>query len=189
MLSSLHPDNCAKNLYIGAVERTPLGSIWVAVSEDKLTTVVIGTRQSDFQHSLQSSGFWNIIVDHNRVVEPLTQLSQYLDGKRQVFNLSLDWSMMTSFQRQVLKLVYAIPYGDVLTYGEIAHRLGKPGAARAVGRANATNPMPLVIPCHRVVGSDGKLHGYGAPGGVATKAWLLELERGRENRNHPPRQH
>jgi methylated-DNA-[protein]-cysteine S-methyltransferase len=70
----------------------------------------------------------------------------------------------------------AIPYGHVTTYGDLARQLGVPRAARAVGRAQATNPMPLVIPCHRVIGSDGGLHGYGAGDGLQTKAWLLHLE-------------
>jgi O-6-methylguanine DNA methyltransferase len=73
-------------------------------------------------------------------------------------------------------VVYAIPYGEVLTYADIAAQIGHPHASRAVGRANATNPMPLVIPCHRVIGRDGKLHGYGGRGGLQTKEWLLRME-------------
>ena len=90
--------------------------------------------------------------------------------------MSIDWSVLTPFQERALRATYDIPYGRVKTYGEIAQLLGNPRAARAVGRAEATNPMPLVIPCHRVIGSDGGLHGYGAGEGLATKAWLLELE-------------
>ena len=70
----------------------------------------------------------------------------------------------------------AIPYGETRTYGEIAAQIGTPNAPRAVGRANAANPMPLVIPCHRVIGTDGKLHGYGGAGGLKTKQWLLSME-------------
>ena len=70
-----------------------------------------------------------------------------------------------------------IPYGGVTTYSHLASGIGRPTAVRAVGRANATNPMPLVVPCHRVIGADGSLRGYGAPGGLETKAWLLALER------------
>jgi O-6-methylguanine DNA methyltransferase len=72
----------------------------------------------------------------------------------------------------------AIPYGQTRTYREIAAQIGTPNAPRAVGRANATNPMPLVIPCHRVIGTDGKLHGYGGAGGLKTKRWLLTMEGG-----------
>ncbi len=83
---------------------------------------------------------------------------------------------MKPFQLAALKLVCSVPYGRTTSYGAIAERLGEPGAARAVGRANATNPIPIIIPCHRILGADGKLHGYGARGGVETKARLLRLE-------------
>ena len=82
--------------------------------------------------------------------------------------------MMRSFQREALLATFAIPYGQTSTYGEIAMQIGRLRSARAVGRAEATNPMPLVIPCHRVLGSDGKLRGYG--GGLDIKKWLLRLE-------------
>jgi methylated-DNA-[protein]-cysteine S-methyltransferase len=89
----------------------------------------------------------------------------------------LDLSTSTNFQRNVLNLTLQIPFGHTSTYKDIAVQLGKMNAARAVGRVEATNPIPLVIPCHRVLGSDGSLHGYGGPGGIKLKAWLLELER------------
>jgi len=89
----------------------------------------------------------------------------------------VDWSNFSPFQLAALKATMKIPYGQVRTYSDIAAQIGRgPGAARAIGRAEATNPIPIVIPCHRVVGSDGDLRGYGAPGGKDTKAWLLRLE-------------
>jgi methylated-DNA-[protein]-cysteine S-methyltransferase len=105
------------------------------------------------------------------------QLSEYLSGERQAFDLPIDWEILPVFQRRALEATFAVPYGKTTTYASIASQLGKPRAARAVGRAEATNPMPLVLPCHRVLGSDGKLHGYGGPGGIGMKEWLLELER------------
>jgi methylated-DNA-[protein]-cysteine S-methyltransferase len=80
------------------------------------------------------------------------------------------------FQQEALKVVYAIPYGEIRTYADVAAQIARPHAYRAVGRANATNPMPLVIPCHRVIGKDGKLHGYGGGDGLPTKEWLLKME-------------
>jgi methylated-DNA-[protein]-cysteine S-methyltransferase len=106
----------------------------------------------------------------------LTTLSDYLDGKCKQFDMPIDWRGMTDFQVKVRQAVMAIPAGETSTYGQIAVDIGKPGAARAVGRVNATNPIPLVIPCHRIVGADGSMTGYGGVGGVETKQWLLALE-------------
>jgi methylated-DNA-[protein]-cysteine S-methyltransferase len=106
----------------------------------------------------------------------LAEINEYLFGIRKNFSVDIDWDIMDDFQRDVLSLSNEIPYGDLWTYGEIARRLDKPKAARAVGRALGSNPMPIIIPCHRVIGSDNKLHGYSAPGGVKIKAQLLEIE-------------
>jgi methylated-DNA-[protein]-cysteine S-methyltransferase len=101
------------------------------------------------------------------------QLEQYFAGERTEFDLELELEG-TQFERRVWDEVRAIPYGSTATYAEIAARIGRPGACRAVGRANAMNPVAVVIPCHRVVGSDGSLTGYA--GGIEMKRALLELE-------------
>lgn len=88
----------------------------------------------------------------------------------------LDWSQLTVFQRQVLEVVAAIPRGAQMTYGEVAKAIGKPAACRAVGAAIGRNPWPVLVPCHRVMGSSGKLTGFSAPGGIATKRRMLALE-------------
>jgi methylated-DNA-[protein]-cysteine S-methyltransferase len=101
------------------------------------------------------------------------QISEYFVGTRRVFDLSLAL-YGTSFQRQVWEHLLTIPYGHVITYGEIARAVGKPQAVRAVGAANARNPLSIIVPCHRVIGSDGSLTGYG--GGIWRKEWLLKHE-------------
>lgn len=101
------------------------------------------------------------------------QFAQYLSGERRQFNLPLDLRG-TPFQQEVWQAVSEIPYGEIRSYGEVAARMGRPSACRATGAANGRNPLPLVIPCHRVVGSTGHLTGYG--GGLELKAWLLRLE-------------
>jgi methylated-DNA-[protein]-cysteine S-methyltransferase len=106
----------------------------------------------------------------------MRQVREYLDGKRTKFDLPLDMTTMTDFQRQVLSAALKIPRGKWLTYGEVAKAIGRPQASRAVGQALGHNPVPIVIPCHRVLGSDGSLHGYSGGGGIQTKAWLLQLE-------------
>lgn len=164
-----------KKVYIGKADPTPLGPVWVAVSERGLVAVEIGSTQDSFNDYLQRMRF-DGVYDPEQTAEAIGQVREYLAGGRQQFDLAIDWSAMTAFQEAALRLTLAVPFGQVTTYGEIARQLGKPLAARAVGRAEATNPMPLVIPCHRVLGTDGGLHGYGAPGGIKTKAWLLELE-------------
>ena len=165
-----------KKVWIGKNQNTPLGMIWVGVSEKGLVAVEIQSDQDSFIHQVQGLGFQQIFLDQEHVKKPLQQLDEYLKGSRQNFELTIDWSVMKPFQEQALRATLDIPYGETSTYGAIARKIGKPQAARAVGRAEATNPMPLVIPCHRVLGASGGLRGYGAPGGVDTKAWLLRLE-------------
>jgi methylated-DNA-[protein]-cysteine S-methyltransferase len=106
----------------------------------------------------------------------LSQIEEYLQGRRRIFDFPLDLQGFTPLAGQVLAVCKAIPFGAVKTYRQIAADLDRPGMARFVGTMMAQNPLPLVIPCHRVVGSDRLLHGFGAPGGLQTKAWLLTLE-------------
>lgn len=102
------------------------------------------------------------------------QLGEYFAGRRRTFDLPLA-AEGTPFQQAVWRALEKIPYGEIRTYGEIARAVGNPAACRAVGMANHRNPLPVVIPCHRVVGADGRLTGYG--GGLEIKRLLLELER------------
>lgn len=102
-----------------------------------------------------------------------SQLAEYFSGKRQHFDLPLD-PRGTPFQRAVWDALLAIPYGETRTYGQLARQLGNPNATRAVGAANGRNPLSIVAPCHRVVGSTGELRGFA--GGLETKSFLLELE-------------
>jgi len=112
--------------------------------------------------------------DESRLRETIRQLGAYLAGKLEQFDLPLA-PEGTPFQLNVWRLLCEIPYGETISYGELARRTGNPNAARAVGLANGSNPIPIVIPCHRVIGSNGKLTGYG--GGLHIKEKLLALER------------
>ena len=107
--------------------------------------------------------------------EAATQLHDYFDGKRQGFTLPLAPAFGTAFQRRVWDALCAIPYGETRSYRDIAEALGLKGA-RAIGQANGRNPIPIIIPCHRVVAADGSLGGYSGDGGPVTKHFLLTLE-------------
>ncbi len=106
----------------------------------------------------------------------LSQLQDFFAGRRRRFDLPLDLGGLTPFARDVLAALCQVPAGATVSYGELADRAGHPGAARAVGRVMAGNPLPLVVPCHRVVGASGALTGYSGASGVATKHWLLAFE-------------
>ncbi len=106
--------------------------------------------------------------------ETQRQLDEYFSGQRRAFELPLSMTG-TQFQRSVWSALREIGYGETASYGEIAARVGQPGAARAVGIANARNPVSIIVPCHRVIGADGTLTGYG--GGLPRKQYLLDLER------------
>jgi methylated-DNA-[protein]-cysteine S-methyltransferase len=135
------------------------------------------TLEADFSHLIEQRYNSRVIYDESRTLEVINQLADYLNGTRRQFSLAIDFSSLTPFQVEVLRITSQIPYGETRTYQEIAVQIGKQHAARAVGRVEATNPIPLIIPCHRVLGSDGTLHGYGGPGGIKLKAWLLDLEK------------
>lgn len=104
----------------------------------------------------------------------ITQLDQYLAGERQQFDMTLDWSLGTPFQQSVWRALQQIPYGQTISYAQLAQSIGKPTAYRAVANVNGKNPFSIIIPCHRVVASDGSLGGY--TGGLDKKRLLLGLE-------------
>jgi methylated-DNA-[protein]-cysteine S-methyltransferase len=163
-------------IYVGKEYETPIGPVWVALSERGLVAVELSDEPEYLIRLLPKLGYQRVVSDPKKTKTALKHIREYLSGDRRDFEIPIDWSGLTPFQEKALRATYEIPYGQVTTYGEIASQLGNPKGARAVGRAEATNPMPLVIPCHRVLGADGGLHGYGAGKGLETKAWLLELE-------------
>jgi methylated-DNA-[protein]-cysteine S-methyltransferase len=164
-------------IWIGNLKPTPLKEVWAAMSENGLIRVDFSVSQAEFSSSVQKQTGREVEYTPDRLADVTRQIKEYLDGERRTFDLRIDWLILVSdFQRAALRVVFAIPYGQTRTYARVARQIGHPDAPRAVGRANATNPMPLVIPCHRVIGIDGQLHGYGGAGGLRTKAWLLKLE-------------
>jgi len=156
-------------LYIGELNHTAVGDLRIIVSDLGLVAVEWADSQPDFDSYL-------LQADTEAIAPYGEELLEYLEGKRREFTFLINWSIFRPFQKEALKRVFQIPYGETRTYAEIAAEINRPNAYRAVGRANATNPMPLVIPCHRLIGTDGKLHGYGGGEGLKTKEWLLKLE-------------
>jgi methylated-DNA-[protein]-cysteine S-methyltransferase len=135
-----------------------------------------GLREISFQdgrHPVRLAEGWQRTEEPFR--EVIAQLDAYFAGRLQTFDLPLA-PEGTPFQREVWSALTTIPYGETMSYGELARQLGRPAASRAVGAANGRNPIPIVIPCHRVVGADGSLTGFG--GGLAIKRQLLALEAG-----------
>ena len=112
-----------------------------------------------------------------RVAQAMAAMAALLEGRRdQLLGIELDLDDVGPFERSVYEVTRAIPPGETLTYGEVARRIGEPGAARAVGRALGNNPLPIVIPCHRVLGAGGQLVGFSANGGTETKRRMLLIE-------------
>lgn len=126
------------------------------------------------RHAPEQSTEWQEAPTLPVFVAAKAQLTEYFAGTRTVFDLPLN-PLGTAFQKSVWAELVKIPYGQTLSYGELARRIGNPKASRAVGLANGKNPLSIVVPCHRVIGASGKLTGYG--GGLARKEALLALER------------
>lgn len=147
---------------------TPIGILLIAGDEEAVFRI-------EFPRNGKPSrpkAFW-VECSRGTVGEAVRQLREYFAGQREQFELPLA-PEGTEFQRAVWRSLQEIPYGETISYGELAKRIGNPKASRAVGAANGQNPIPIVIPCHRVVGANGKLTGFG--GGLPVKEALLALE-------------
>ena len=165
-----------KMVYYGYAPRTRVGPLYVAVNERGLVALDFGVSEQEFVARVTQRTKATLIRSDDAAAEAMKQVKEYLEGQRTRFDLPLDMSMLSEFQRRVLGIALKIPRGKYLTYGDVAKAIGKPRASRAVGQALGHNPVPIVIPCHRVLGSDGSLHGYSGGGGIQTKKWLLQLE-------------
>ena len=146
---------------------SPIGELLLAGDDAGLA--VIGFPKGSMRRNPEPDWIFN----ERKLATARRQLREYFAGKRREFDLPLQLSG-TEFQVSVLKALQEIPYGETVSYGEIARRIGRPKAVRAVGAANGRNPLPIVVPCHRVIGSTGDLTGFG--GGLDTKEALLRLE-------------
>jgi len=162
-------------IYIGELNGTLLGDFRLAASDFGLIAVEWADSRPQFDSHLARLKR-PIQPDAKKIKPYAKELAEYIEGQRHAFTIPIDWTLFRPFQREALQAIFRIPYGETRTYAEIAEQINRPYAYRAVGRANATNPMPLVIPCHRVIGMDGKLHGYGGGQGLKTKEWLLKME-------------
>lgn len=154
--------------------RTPIGRLLVIASPRGLLRINFAGRENrrgNLPKGVRSTRANQEARQH--LAAAVRQLRDYFAGQRSTFNLPLDLTG-TPYQLRVWRALQHVPFGRTLSYGQLATRLGTPRSARAVGRACATNPVPVVVPCHRVVGGDGALHGY--DGGLWRKQRLLELE-------------
>ena len=156
---------------------TPLGPMFVCASERGVCLLEFVDRRMLETEFRDLQRLFNAPIlagenDHTRQAE--REIGEYFAGSRLVFNVALD-TPGSDFQQSVWRMLQTIPYGQTASYGEQAAKLGKPQAVRAVASANGANRVAIIIPCHRVIGKDGSLTGYG--GGLARKQWLLEHER------------
>jgi methylated-DNA-[protein]-cysteine S-methyltransferase len=148
---------------------TPLGPVFATATDDAVTGIYFEGQR----HAPAISPEWREELRHPPLAECAAQVIGYLEGKRDSFDLRLA-PVGTAFQQRVWEEIARIPRGETLTYAQLAARAGAPGAARAAGAATGRNPLSVVVPCHRVVGSSGSLTGYA--GGIARKVRLLEIE-------------
>lgn len=162
---------------------SPLGPLWVAIGPKGVTTIHYGDEPSDSElRRLVRLYGPGVVPDHRRSSVLARELEQYFSGKRKAFDVDVDLSGLTPFQSRVLAATAKIPFGEVSTYGTVAKRAGNPKASRAAGGALNSNPIPIVVPCHRVVGSTGALVGYA--GGLDAKKRLLAIEGADLSRRH-----
>ena len=153
------------------VTESPIGELTIIATDDAIVAIHFG---NDLIGSGASDGLVDVPASEHPVLdEAVRQLDEYFAGERVDFDLPLE-PAGTPFQRQAWTALATIPYGETISYGEQAMRIGDRNKSRAVGAANGKNPLPIVVPCHRVIGANGHLTGFG--GGLDIKAWLLDHE-------------
>jgi methylated-DNA-[protein]-cysteine S-methyltransferase len=156
------------------IAETPVGPLLVAVTDRGLCRISFDPEpERETEHLARTFGV-RVLRAARPVDQVKRELEEYFEGERRTFDLPVDLRGRSEFTRLVLEHLAQVPYGEVTTYGSLATRTGRPRAARAVGTIMNRNPIPIVLPCHRVVGSTGSLVGYG--GGLERKRQLLDLE-------------
>ncbi|HYZ47095.1 MAG TPA: methylated-DNA--[protein]-cysteine S-methyltransferase [Actinomycetota bacterium] len=164
---------------------SPIGPLVGATTERGVVALSFGTESLDAVLQEVSAGVSPRVLEVPSRLDPIRrQLDEYFEGRRRRFELSVDLRLVRGFRRKVLDATARIPYGMVASYREVATRAGNPGASRAAGTALALNPVPIIVPCHRVLRTGGNLGGYG--GGLERKRFLLDLEAsGRDGETSP----
>lgn len=153
---------------------TPIGTLLVAATGRGLCRIAYDA-EPEQEVELLARRFGIRVLRSTRPIDPARrELHEYFEQRRTHFDVPIDLALVAEFNRRVLHELVRVPYGEVVTYGELAVRAERPRAARAVGTVMNRNPLPIVLPCHRVIGADGKLVGYG--GGLHRKEALLRLE-------------
>ena len=154
--------------------RSPLGQLFVGVSRQGLCAVDFGRSEADFFKRFDRRA--RLEKNPRVVAQAMAELREYFSGARNRFSLPIDLSALTGFQRNVLGTACRIPSGQVWTYQRVAEEMGRPKSSRPVGQALGRNPIPIIVPCHRVIASDGSLGGYSGGSGLNAKRWLLRHE-------------
>ena len=166
----------SNSITIGFEENTPLGHVYIAVSDEGLCRVSTESASIE-QFAQEVEEIYpdkRVIFDNKKIKGIRKKLVEYFSYERKNFNIKLDLSHLTDFQRKVLETCSKLEFGETVSYAELALRSGYPKAGRAVGSAMSKNPIPFVIPCHRVIAASGKIGGY--TGGLHKKRLLLKLE-------------
>jgi len=156
---------------------SPLGPLWIAVGPKGVLAIHYGDAPSHGELARIVRTYGPGVLPDARKADPVArELEQYFNGKRRAFDVAFDLAGLTDFQRRILAATARVPFGDVSTYAKVAAWAGSEKASRAAGQALGSNPIPIVVPCHRVLASDGTMGGYS--GGLEAKRVLLRLERG-----------
>jgi O-6-methylguanine DNA methyltransferase len=158
--------------------RTPYGWCGIVSGANGIKRIILGDESSSVVKNSIRSLYPSVKHEEDNLLRSMKDLLvKYFDGEVVCMDLPLEFPKATPFQRKVWEGIRNIPYGQIKTYGWLGTKLSNPGASRAVGNALAKNPLPLIIPCHRVVRSDGKMGGFSLPGGILLKKKLIDLEK------------